>query len=265
MPYSAPWMTNRCRCSPPQPNAVCTMVCRSATVLSPETSSRRQISGLTACSTARNRYTPGDAAGSDTTSPVGTSSSGTAPSSPLAMLATVVRVGAGGQRDRRPRRGGPAPGTGVALQRPHRGMPGAGQQHRCVGSRPRHRGSAQSAGISRAYDGGRLTASATPRTRRAHAAFGVHPLMGYLPGVSNLTSVKIPIEVRDRFAAAAEVRGITVRALLDQLSCQVEDAALMEQAARQMRQLREVDPEAWGNYLTEGGQWEEATIERLDA
>jgi len=90
-------------------------------------------------------------------------------------------------------------------------------------------------------------------------------LMGYLLGVSNLTSVKIPIEVRDRFAAAAEVRGITVRALLDQLSCQVEDAALMEQAARQMRQLREVDPEAWGNYLTEGGQWEEATIERLDA
>src|SRR5664279_3515657 len=105
MPYSAPWMTNRCRCSPPQPNAVCTMVCRSATVLSPETSSRRQISGLTACSTARNRYTPGDAAGSDTTSPVGTSSSGTAPSSPLAMLATVVRVAAGARRGRRP----PAP------------------------------------------------------------------------------------------------------------------------------------------------------------
>src|SRR5664279_700985 len=157
------------------------------------------------------------------------------------------------------------PGTGVALQRPHRGMPGAGQQHRCVGSRPRHRGSAQSAGISRAYDGGRPTASATPCTRRAHAAFGAHPLMGYLPGVSSLTSVKIPIEVRDRFAAAAEVRGRSVRALLDQLSCQVEDAALMEQAARQMRQLREVDPEAWGNYLTEGGQWEEATIERLDA
>src|SRR5664280_2373088 len=95
MPYSAPWMTNRCRCSPPQPNAVCTMVCRSATVLSPETSSRRQISGLTACSTARNRYTPGDAAGSDTTSPVGTSSSGTAPSSPLATLTTVASIASG--------------------------------------------------------------------------------------------------------------------------------------------------------------------------
>src|SRR5664279_4311523 len=181
MPYSAPWMTNRCRCSPPQPNAVCTMVCRSATVLSPETSSRRQISGLTACSTARNRYTPGDAAGSDTTSPVGTSSSGTAPSSPLAMLATVVRVGAGGQRDRRPRRGGPAPRA-----RDGRSAPATASRHAGSGPaasvcwfRPRHRGSAQSAGISRAYDGGRPTASATPCTRRAHAAFGVHaPLDG---------------------------------------------------------------------------------------
>src|SRR5664280_1066428 len=129
MPYSAPWMTNRCRCSPPQPNAVCTMVCRSATVLSPETSSRRQISGLTACSTARNRYTPGDAARSDTTSPVGTSASGTARSSPLAMLATVVRVGAGGQRDRRPRRGGPAPRA-----RDGRSAPAAASRH--AGSGP---------------------------------------------------------------------------------------------------------------------------------
>src|SRR5450756_1769860 len=227
MPYSAPWMTDRCRCSSPQPNAVCTMVCRSATVLSPETSSRRQISGLTACSAARNRYTPGDAAGSDTTSPVGTSSSGTAPSSPLAMLATVVRVGAGGQRDRRPRRGGPAP---------------------------------------RARDG-----RSAPATASRHAGSGPAASVGWFPASASWVSAECRHFPRLRrwppngFAAAAEVRGITVRALLDQLSCQVEDAALMEQAARQMRQLREVDPEAWGNYLTEGGQWEEATIERLDA
>src|SRR5664280_1740431 len=243
------------------------MVCRSATVLSPETSSRRQISGLTACSTARNRYTPGDAAGSDTTSPVGTSSSGAAPSSPLAMLATVVRVGAGGQRDRRPRRGGPAPRA-----RDGRSAPATAS---------RHAGSGPAASVCW-FPASASWVSAEcrhfPRLRRRppngigdalhpSRSCGLRsaPLMGYLLGVSNLTSVKIPIEVRDRFAAAAEVRGITVRALLDQLSCQVEDAALMEQAARQMRQLREVDPEAWGNYLTEGGQWEEATIERLDA
>lgn len=90
-------------------------------------------------------------------------------------------------------------------------------------------------------------------------------LKGYLNKVSHLTTIKIPIQVRDRFAAAAEVRGMTVRALLDQLSRQVADAALMEQGAQQMRQLREADPEAWDDYLAEGSHWEEATIERLDA
>ncbi len=58
---------------------------------------------------------------------------------------------------------------------------------------------------------------------------------------------------------------MTVRALLDQLSRQVADAALMEQAAQQMRQLRETDPEAWDDYLAEGSHWEAGTIERLDA
>ncbi len=55
--------------------------------------------------------------------------------------------------------------------------------------------------------------------------------------VSDLTTIKIPIQGRDRFAAAAEVHGITMRALLDQLSRQVADAALMEQAAQQMCRL----------------------------
>lgn len=80
-----------------------------------------------------------------------------------------------------------------------------------------------------------------------------------------MTTIKVPVQVRDRFAAAAEARGITVRALLDQLSRQVADAALMEQAAQQMRQLREADPAAWEDYLAEGDQWERATIEPLDA
>jgi hypothetical protein len=82
--------------------------------------------------------------------------------------------------------------------------------------------------------------------------------------VSNLTTIKISVQVRDRFAAAAEVRGMTVRALLDELSRQVADATLMEQAAQQMRQLRETDPEAWNDYLAEGEHWEQTTIERLD-
>jgi hypothetical protein len=80
-----------------------------------------------------------------------------------------------------------------------------------------------------------------------------------------LTSLKVPPAVRDRFAAAAKVRGVTVRALLDQLSREVADAALMEQAARQMSLLREADPDAWDDYLAGGRGWEERTIEPLDA
>lgn len=83
--------------------------------------------------------------------------------------------------------------------------------------------------------------------------------------MSDLTSLKVPSEVRDRFAAAAKARGLTVRALLDQLSREVADTALMEQAARQMSQLREADPEAWNDYLAEGQRWEEGAVERLDA
>lgn len=83
--------------------------------------------------------------------------------------------------------------------------------------------------------------------------------------MSDLTSLKVPSEVRDRFATAAKVRGLTVRALLDQLSREVADMALMEQAARQMSQLHETDPDAWDDYLAEGRSWEEGTAEPLDA
>src|SRR5664280_365203 len=57
MPYSVPWMTKRCRCSPPQPNTVCTTACSSASVVWPGTSNRRQISGLIPATMIRSRYT----------------------------------------------------------------------------------------------------------------------------------------------------------------------------------------------------------------
>lgn len=83
--------------------------------------------------------------------------------------------------------------------------------------------------------------------------------------MSDLTSLKVTPEVRDRFATAAKLRGLTVRALLDQLSREVADRALMEQAARQMSQLQETDPAAWDEYVAEGRGWEEGTVEPLDA
>jgi ribosomal protein S19E (S16A) len=54
-------------------------------------------------------------------------------------------------------------------------------------------------------------------------------------------------------------------ALLDQLSREVADRALMDQVAAQMNHMRESDPGAWADYVHEGMTWEEATIEHLDA
>jgi len=80
-----------------------------------------------------------------------------------------------------------------------------------------------------------------------------------------MTSLKVPVEVRDRFATAAKARGLTVRTLLDQLSREVADTALMDQVGRQMSQLHAADPDAWNDYVAEGGRWEEGTAEPLDA
>lgn len=88
---------------------------------------------------------------------------------------------------------------------------------------------------------------------------------GYPLGMSPLTSIKVPVEVRDRLGVAAKARGLSVRALLDELSRQAADDALMDQAAAQMARLRESDPEAWNEYLDEGRGWEQGTVEQLGA
>ncbi len=84
-------------------------------------------------------------------------------------------------------------------------------------------------------------------------------------GMSELTSVKVPVHVRDRLAVAASARGLTVRALLDELSRQAADEALMARAGADMARLRESDPQEWADYLDEGLCWEQCTVERLDA
>lgn len=78
-----------------------------------------------------------------------------------------------------------------------------------------------------------------------------------------LTSVKVPVEVRDRLALAAKARGLTVRALLDELSRTAADDALMTKAASEMARLQESEPQEWVDYLDEGRVWEERTVERL--
>jgi hypothetical protein len=82
--------------------------------------------------------------------------------------------------------------------------------------------------------------------------------------MTDWTTIKVPRHVRDRLATAARLRHVTVRALIDDLSRKAADEALMEQAAAQMQQLRESDPEAWAEYLREGTTWEQGTIDRVE-
>ena len=60
-----------------------------------------------------------------------------------------------------------------------------------------------------------------------------------------------------RGARAAKARGVTVRALLDEVSRKVEDAELMDLVRRQMEELRERDPVEWQSYLDECREIEE--------
>lgn len=80
----------------------------------------------------------------------------------------------------------------------------------------------------------------------------------------DLTSLKVPRQVRDRLAQVAESRGMSVRALLDELSRTALDAAEMDRVAQQMNELREAEPETWAEYAREGSGWEESTAEPLD-
>lgn len=59
--------------------------------------------------------------------------------------------------------------------------------------------------------------------------------------------------------------GYDCPSLLEDLSRRAADDALMDQAAAQMRHLRDSDPDAWADYTQEGQAWEEGTIERIDA
>ncbi|MGQ0463807.1 MAG: hypothetical protein ACT4QG_00660 [Sporichthyaceae bacterium] len=78
-----------------------------------------------------------------------------------------------------------------------------------------------------------------------------------------MTSIKVPVGTRDRLAAAAQARGTTVRALLDEYSRRVLDEELMRRAGAEMAALRDGNPREWDVYLAEGSAWEQGTVERL--
>ncbi len=78
------------------------------------------------------------------------------------------------------------------------------------------------------------------------------------------TTIKVSTLVRDRFAAAAKARGVTMRVLLEGLSHDVMDDALMEAAAAKMARLRDIDPNEWAGYVEEGRGWLEGPDDPVD-
>jgi len=80
-----------------------------------------------------------------------------------------------------------------------------------------------------------------------------------------LTSLKVPVAVRDRFAATARARGISVRSLLDELSRKVVDEMLMDTVAGQMGLMQQTDPDRWRDYVAEGSAWEDGTSEPTES
>lgn len=83
--------------------------------------------------------------------------------------------------------------------------------------------------------------------------------------MTDWTTIKVPREVRDRLATAAQAQGGTVRSLLEELSRKAVDDALMQQVADQMERLRDHDPASWAEYLQEGAAWEQGTVEPIEA
>lgn len=79
--------------------------------------------------------------------------------------------------------------------------------------------------------------------------------------MTDLTTIKVPRQTRDRLSTIAAARHTTMRAVLDQLARDAENEVLMDQADQGMRRFRQNDPDGWADYLTEGLAWEEGTVD----
>lgn len=81
--------------------------------------------------------------------------------------------------------------------------------------------------------------------------------MGILLGMS-VTTIKVDTAVRDRLSDVAGKRGITMGALLEELSRKAEDEQFWAEVYASYERLQ-ADPEAWADYLAEGLSWTEAS------
>jgi antitoxin MazE7 len=73
-----------------------------------------------------------------------------------------------------------------------------------------------------------------------------------------MTTIKVDTVVRDRLAAVAEARGITMAALLRDVSSELEEQLRWTLIEESYERLRREDPDGWAEYLAELHTWDSA-------
>ncbi|MDG4826893.1 hypothetical protein O7635_34030 [Asanoa sp. WMMD1127] len=73
------------------------------------------------------------------------------------------------------------------------------------------------------------------------------------------TTIKVDSSVRDRLAALARERGITMGALLLEATERLERDAFFARAQTQLERLRREDPQAWERDRDESRAWQQGT------
>lgn len=77
------------------------------------------------------------------------------------------------------------------------------------------------------------------------------------------TTLSVPTQVRDTFAAVAASRNTTMLALLEEAARRLEREEAMRQATASYERLAGEDPAAFSDYLAEGRAWDALSGEGL--
>jgi len=77
------------------------------------------------------------------------------------------------------------------------------------------------------------------------------------------TTLSVPTEVRDTFAAVAASRNTTMLALLEEAARRLEREEAMRQATVSYERLANEDPAAFAEYLAEAREWDALAADGL--
>lgn len=80
-----------------------------------------------------------------------------------------------------------------------------------------------------------------------------------------VTTIKVESEVRDRLAAVARARGVTMAALLRDVSSELESRMHWDMIEAAYERLQREDPKGWLEYLAELRAWDSVSSDLGDA